>query len=293
MKDNPKILIGTLYSGENELEDCINAVEKQNYKNWEHKVFKNLPNKEAHDTLYRFFMDRAGEFDLFIKLDADMVFQDERALDEIVKIFQGSEDLDHLVTAVWDFFSESLIMGLHIFSNRVWWEVNEERVFVDPDPFREGEKIALWEAPAPFVLHNPNPDPLQAYSFGVHRMSKAIQSDRRTINRSQTKVQWGLIEKVWTHYKKNQDPRLGLAIIGADEVLSKKSDLRAYKNLTPEYISAKLKSLEDAKFVKKLHWRWDHKLYRNFRFYKTIIGRLFLFRLKRKTRHLLELLGFK
>lgn len=289
---NPKILIGTLYSGENELDDCIKSVEKQNYTNWNHKIFRNLPNKEAHDTLYSFFMNNQKEYELFIKLDADMVFKHEKCLEEIVKIFQKNKNLDHLVTAVHDFFSDSLIMGLHVFSNRVRWQKDKEEVFVDPDPWQPGEKISLWDSPAPLVLHNSNPDPVQAYSFGIHRMTKAIQKDRKELKRAQVKIQWGLINKLWQHFERTGDKRLGLAIIGADEVLSGQSDLGDYKSKTLAQVKNKAALLEDEKFIKKLHRRWNNKIYKNLRFYRNIIIRLLWWRFKRKTKHLLGRLSF-
>ena len=46
MENNTRIYIGTLYSGENELEESIESVKRQNYTNWTHELFKYLPNKE-------------------------------------------------------------------------------------------------------------------------------------------------------------------------------------------------------------------------------------------------------
>jgi hypothetical protein len=290
---HPKILIGTLYSGENELNDCIKSVKKQNYTNWKHKIFRNLPNKEAHDTLYGFFMNNQKEYDLFIKLDADMVFINKNALDEIVNIFRKNKNLDHLVTAVHDFFSDSLIMGLHIFSNKVWWEKNEDDLFVDPNPSRAGKKINIKEVPAPFVTHSPNPSLMQAYNFGVHRTSKAIQPQKIKIKKGQAFYQWNLIKKIWFNFKKTGDIRLGLTILGAEDVLAKKYDHNNYKNIDSSVIEEKNKLLKDKKFLKKISSKWDNKIFREFRFYKKTFFRLLICFFIRKTKKYLSFYKIK
>ena len=48
-----KIYVGTLYSGENEFEECVAAIQNQTYKNYDHFVIRDLPNKEAHVTLFK------------------------------------------------------------------------------------------------------------------------------------------------------------------------------------------------------------------------------------------------
>jgi hypothetical protein len=211
-----------------------------------------------------------------------MVFKREKCLREIVKIFQKNKNLDHLVTAVHDFFSNSLIMGLHIFSNKVWWEKDEEDLFVDSDPLRKGEKINMWEKPAPFVVHSPNPNLMQAYNFGIHRMSKAIQYKKTEIKKGQIFYQWNLIKKVWLNFKKTEDARLGLTILGAEDVLTKRYNHNNYKNIDSSVLGEKNKLLKDERFLKKINSKWDNKIFREFRFYKKIIPKIFLFRLKRK-----------
>ena len=98
-----RVLVGTLFSYENEFEQCVASLHGQSYPHWVHKVYENLPNKLAHETLYREFMNNAEKFDLFLKLDADMVFMDSKGLAQIVELFQAKPDLDHLQMLVHDY----------------------------------------------------------------------------------------------------------------------------------------------------------------------------------------------
>lgn len=53
-----KVLVGTLYSGENEFSECKESLEKQTHKGFEHLIIENLPKKEAHHKLFSTFMER-------------------------------------------------------------------------------------------------------------------------------------------------------------------------------------------------------------------------------------------
>lgn len=51
-----RLFVGTLYTIENEFDECVASIALQSYRNFQHFVFRNLPNKEAHDALYSAFM---------------------------------------------------------------------------------------------------------------------------------------------------------------------------------------------------------------------------------------------
>ena len=254
MNKEPRILVGTLYCGENEFEALKESLQEQTYTHWEHIVYKNLPNKEAHDQLYRTFMEQQDDFDLFLKLDADMVFRSSEGLRRIVDLFRETDELDHLTLAVRDWYSDSLIEGLHTFSDRARWDTGDESRFVDPSPTIPGQKRKLWSAPAPVVNHSPDPSPFQAFRFGVHRALKVVQQDRWVMRWRQVTGQWSLLRKCWWHFKKCGDHRLGLALLGAEEVFAQRADgteydhnqealrsrLDNYKNLSIDEIRGEL-----------------------------------------------------
>ncbi len=216
MDNQPRILVGTLFCGENEFGALKQSLSEQTYPHWEHVVYKNLPNKEAHDRLYRTFMEEQDDFDLFLKLDADMVFRSGEGLEQIVELFEETPSLDHLTLAVRDWYSNSLIEGLHTFSDRARWETGEESRFVDPSPLIPGNEQKLWTDPAPVVDHSPDPSPFQAFRFGVHRALKVIQPGRWRPRYHQTRMQWRLLKRCWDHFRVEHDRRLGLATLAAD-----------------------------------------------------------------------------
>lgn len=214
----PNCLVLTLYSGENEYESSVAALRAQSWPHWEQRIFEHLPSKQAHDALYAEIMARSGEFSLFAKLDADMVLSGPDALESMVRLFIEDPELDHAVFALDDYMSNSPMMGLHVFTNRVRWRPTGERLFVDPNPAIPGHRRLVREAPAPVGRHAPDPSPYQAFHFGVHRGLKAFQPGREATDPEQAYKQWSLLTRVWRHFEACRDPRLGLAILGADLV---------------------------------------------------------------------------
>jgi len=217
----PSFLVGMLCSGENERGDAVAALKGQRFTDWELVSLENLPNKQAHDELYQMFMEEAGNFSHFLKLDADMVLRRDTALREILDVFDRVPGLDWLMLDVQDWYSNTLIPGLQIFSNRVRWAANADMLMVDHAPRFPGCQLRLSEPPAPVVDHSPNPSSLQAFRFGVHRALKALQLDRARAARQVDKamVHWRILDSVWRHYRVDPDRRLALAIAGAEFVM--------------------------------------------------------------------------
>lgn len=228
MKDNPRIYIGTLYSGENEYDEMLKSLKNQNHTNWTHEVFKNLPNKEAHDKLYSRIMELKNEYDLFIKLDADMVFDTNEALDIIINYFKNSSKLDHLILRIKDWFTDKNIIGLHTFTNNARWKKSNEMVFVDPNPIVPG--LFKIETPKVNIInHSPNPSDFQAFHFGIHRSIKAIQKNKLfNFNWTFAKGQRNTIKHVYSTYQKTNDKRLLLAIAGAKHLYEGKFEDSQY-----------------------------------------------------------------
>jgi len=211
-----RILVGTLYTIENEFDECVAAIQSQTYRNFEHVVIKGLPNKEAHDTLYGSFMDRADEFDLMIKVDADMVIQSERLFSRIVQRFREENWLELLTIAVHDFFSDRLINGMHTYRNSVKWEVAPDVVFVDMSACTVPRERSVYDVRelAPAAIHCKNPSPFQSFHFGIHKGVKVVAA-RRQGSRRQLRYHCDNIERTWEHFLRRGDPRLGFASIGA------------------------------------------------------------------------------
>ena len=215
-----RVLVGTLYCGENEFDECVESLKAQTHPSWEQFVVADLPNKLAHETLYETFMSRASEFDLFLKLDADMVLEDPTMLERIESYFERHPQLDGITICVHDFFSDTLIHGLHIYRSSVRWPRSEETLFVDAPPVSpEKFRIGIKEL-RPAASHCKNSSPFFAFHYGVHRGLKA-----RNAGGSSAAYYLQTIEQVWENFQRKQDRRLGLAELGAEMGLEGRFDV--------------------------------------------------------------------
>lgn len=215
-----RIFVGTLYAGENEIEECVDSINRQKGVTFEHVIFKNLGNKEAADTLYKTFMDRSDEFDLLIKVDADMVLLDDHLFSNISQKFREHDWLDLLEIRLHDFYSDQLIWGLNSFRSTVKWKPAQDNLFIDDfPPVPKNRRIGDCLELAPAGIHCKNPSPLQAFHYGVHKGLKVIQPEIGEKVISKTRASWGKIERTYAHFKRKRDIRLGFAVLGAELAL--------------------------------------------------------------------------
>lgn len=210
-----KFFVGTLYSGENEFEECVTSIQNQSYKKFEHFVFRKLPNREAHHTLFKSFKNKINEFDLLVKVDADMVICSNDLFAQIAKKMVENPDIDVLSIAVSDFFTGDLINGLNAYRNTVEWDFDKETMFVDIPEVSKAQSLFDTSELAPAAIHCKNPSKFQAFHYGVHRGFKSIQKTYSTTH-------WAMLEKVWRNFLKTGDVRIGLAVLGAELVYAGK-----------------------------------------------------------------------
>lgn len=268
-----RVLVGTLYTGENEFEKGKQSLQQQTYTEWEQVVYKHLPNKEAHDRLYRTFMEQSGKFDLFVKLDADMVFRSKTSLQTIVNLFRSEPELDHAIIAVHDWASDMLIMGLHAYSDRAEWKVSDEDLFVDHSPDIPGKRLSTKQSPAPLVDHSPDPSPFQAFRFGVHRASKVVQHDRSGLAVFRSRMQWNLLTNVWQRFCQTDIRRLGLALYGAETVIEGSVRRRAYDDDSDDlrqWFEQEAADLSPEELKRRLRPRWEGRKQRESRYLQSV-----------------------
>jgi hypothetical protein len=205
-----RVFVGTLYSGENEYDECVASIQRQTFRDFDHFVFKNLPNKEAHHALFKSFLERADEYDVLIKIDADVVLASDTILDRIVHKMRRDGGIDILAVAVHDFFTDQLInAGMATYRNTVRWDYSRETMFVDIAEVRPGREVYDDKELAPAGVHCKNPAPWQAFHYGLHRGLKSIQ-------RIHSSGHWAYLERVWANFLKTGDTRIGLAVLGAE-----------------------------------------------------------------------------
>lgn len=209
-----RILIGTLYCGENEYLASRESIHDQSYRSWEHKVFSFLPGFEAHRALYTYFQENRDRFDLLVKLDADMVLGQDDILSRIVDRFTKDEELDLLLIPVHDFFTGRHIIGLNVFRNTVRWHSYGD--MIRPDMTHDASSIRTQSVSddelAGAILHAPNPSREQAFRYGFARGVKTRHGGGH----------WDTLRWLVDNYRDHDDPRLAIAILGASEGLALK-----------------------------------------------------------------------
>ena len=240
-----RVFVGTLYSGENEYEECLASIRNQTYRDFDHFIFKDLPNKEAHAALFKSFLERANEYDILIKVDADVVLSSNTIFEKIVDKMHESDWLDVLSPAVRDFFTGQLIdAGLTVYRNTVRWDYEKDTMFVDIPESGQDRYLYDDKELAPAAIHCKNPAPWQAFHYGVHRGLKSIQRIHSTSH-------WAFLEEVWANFLRTGDIRIGLAVLGAELVYAgrfKRSDVDytnpRMKTILEEYLSLDSAGLE-------------------------------------------------
>ena len=257
-----KLYIGTLHTIENEFNDCLSAIRRQTHTNFEHFIFSGLDNKEAHATLFKDFLSKKNEFDILIKVDADMVIANDHLFEDIEACFKDT-NISILTVAVHDWFSNRSICGLASYRNNIQWCGDHGGVFVD-NVTNKGQSIFDWDKLAPAAYHSPNPSPFQAFHFGLHKAMKVIQNHESDRIHWRMREHWDNILKAEIHFKHSRDRRLALAILASELVYSGyfKPEHISYNHPFPARVFAKYKGMEtdDILFeIKQLrihNWGW-------------------------------------
>ncbi len=215
------VLVGTLYSGENEIDQCVDALNHQHHCHRSHFIIEHMAEKAAHDQLHKRFMHNAGEYDLFLKLDADMILTGPDKLGAAVAKFEASPELDHAVFTVHDWMTDSAIVGIHMYRNRVRWVQRDDELFADTPPEMQGVRCDFTRGdPSPLADHSPDPTPVQAFHYGLHRGLKAFQNGLEVTCPELAFAQWRVLKRVWRHFERVRDRRLGLALMAVDHALT-------------------------------------------------------------------------
>jgi len=207
-----KILVGTLYSGENEYEECMAAISAQSCQDFYHLVIKGLPKREAHQKLFKYFLDNQEIYRLLVKVDADVVLNSDDFFAGVIAKFAHNPWLEVMNVGVVDFFTgEMIAAGIQVYRNTVRWDFSKDTIFTDV-PIMDPERYLYDKTDlAPAAVHCKNPSPYQAFHYGVHRGLKSIQRKHSTSH-------WSLLNKVWQNFLKVGDRRIGLAVLGAELV---------------------------------------------------------------------------
>ena len=170
---HPRIFVGTLASGEAELEKCCQAIESQQGVEVRHHIISDELEFEAHNKLWESWAQAKSDYDLFVKIDADTVLCRPTALADISLLFvdpavTGAQILLH------DYFTDRLIAGLNAFSPVAQFHKSSRRLFADRADSNHNVVLKgdVVKHLAPIGWHCIHPHPRQAFHFGLHRALK-------------------------------------------------------------------------------------------------------------------------
>ena len=242
-----RILVATMHTIEDEYEECVASIRRQSYQNFEHVIFHNLPSAEAHEQLYGTFMQRAEEFDLLVKVDADMVLEDPELFEGVVRRMQEMPNIDLLTLANRDGLLGCRWLNFHTFRNTVKFpprdqihhdnhNVPAERSFQDWSPLGEG------------VVHCKSSSRLQALHFGIRRGIKIVaavaERDWQRINA----YAW-FVDQLWLNFQQTSDRKVGIAALGGELAVQQVFDPKhiSYGDAAPDELLDRLReaSVED------------------------------------------------
>jgi hypothetical protein len=232
-----RVLVGILYSGENEYEQVLAALTTQKHNNFQHFVIQDKPNKEAHDLLYASFMEQAENFDYFLKLDADMVLSSPDALGEMLSEFKKNQ-LAHLFAYVKDCPSNIMIPGIQMFKSDTKWLGSDEQLNVDYPPKIMGKSKSYVESN--WILHMPNPSEYQLFRYGIHKALKSLQPDRTEKNIKKGILHLSILNGMARNVSSNQ--ALWFALMGATLVYQKAFNVNEYNGELTQKLFNKIKN---------------------------------------------------
>lgn len=216
-RGKPKVMVGTLSSGENEHDRCIASVKAQRYGKLDHKVFEGLGKKDAVSTLMETF--ERSKADILLKVDADMVLLDPNLVQRVVDVFTANPNVDMLQMAITDFFSGGPIQGINAYRKGFGWSTGkQDKLFTDRTKIVKERRMVNWTTFVDDVIHCPDPSPFQAFHFGVHRALKVLQPEGE-FQRERAIEQLVYLERTWRHFGLRRDRRLGFACLGFEYAL--------------------------------------------------------------------------
>ena len=200
----PNVFVGTMYCGEGGFKECCSAILTQKGVTVHHHVIANQPEKEAHNKLWAAWRAAQGDFDFFVKVDADTVLAHDSVLIEFWNMMKANPRITGIQAPLIDYFTQIHINGLNCFSPKVTFQDTTNELFcdrqvdVDHDIVIKSKDVTSKLRPAGY--HAFNPTDIQSFHFGLHRSLKK-QDD--------------IIKLVKEAYHRNKDRPRAFVLLGA------------------------------------------------------------------------------
>lgn len=204
LESRPRVLVGTLFCGESQIQKCKDAVRAQKYVNVDQLIVSDLPSVEAHNTLWRYWNTHREEYDMIVKVDADMILTSDTTLHQLYCFIHTDDKVNAVQLPLHDYFTDDTIFGLNAFSFNVSFDVAKDDYMCDRTYRNHHEFVVGTDKRVkPLGIgatHAPNPTPQQAFHFGMYR---------------QLKKQKYILDKVRAAWQKHGDDARKWVLIGA------------------------------------------------------------------------------
>jgi len=179
-----RVLVGTMYNRENDYDECLAMIGAQKGVQITQHIICEKNEYDAHLELYGHWKNVSHQYDVFAKIDADMILKDNtcilRASKELVRyVEQGFASIS---CPLYDFFLEDQIHGMHFYSgdiskNYSYIQKQKSKVFCDDIDVHEKSKTLFSKDESQFDVipigyHCKNPNEKQSFFWGFHRGTK-------------------------------------------------------------------------------------------------------------------------
>lgn len=206
----PRVFVGTMHCGEGDYAACCDAVRQQVGVNVTHMSIDNLPERDAHNALWRAWRAVQHEgFDMFVKVDADTVLAHNEVLFEFWKYVRVEPRVTGIQAPLMDYFTDGFINGLNCFTPAVIFRDTNDPLYCDRnvdighDVTLSSDRVCDRLRPAGYHCYNATNE--QAFHYGLHR---ALKHHGETI------------ERVRAAWLKHRDERRAYALLGAQRASS-------------------------------------------------------------------------
>ncbi len=172
----PRVLVGMLHVGEPRLDSAVARAEAQEAVDVTMSLIGHLPEWAAHEELFRRLTTMGPDFDVLVKLDADMEIVHPRLFAAVAAVFDADPELDHIILGVDDWLSGERIQGIQFWRGGVRWDAPPPDLFTDLPASSARRGWSFIDTGVPLVIHAEEPSDLQALRYGAHRALKAAHT---------------------------------------------------------------------------------------------------------------------
>jgi len=201
--NNPRIFLGMIYSGEGDFYASVDIINKQINVDVTHFIISNMSEKDAHNKLLTTWNECKYDYDLFVKIDADIVLRDKESLDRIWQNIRESNRVTHVQVLLHDYMTNDLIYGLNCYNSKAVINAIDHDLYCDYNVDAEHDNVLMRcihdSKLVPVGYHSHRATHIQAFRHGICMTLKNRHED---------------IKKMFDIWVIDRDVLRGFALIG-------------------------------------------------------------------------------